>query len=86
MPGLRRRSPTSLLPDVSRRLAEEFPGIPLPDVARVVQDAAATVIGADGEWAGTPQGVTPVVEVIEHVAREDLAAMTAPGAETDLPE
>jgi hypothetical protein len=68
---------------LSRRLAEEFPGIPLPEVARVVQDAAATVIGADGKWAGTPQGVTPVVEVIEHVAREDLATMMGAGRSSD---
>jgi hypothetical protein len=64
-------------------LAEEFPGIPLPEVARVVQEAAATVIGPDGKWAGTPQGVTPVVEVIEHVAREDLATMVAANQSSD---
>jgi hypothetical protein len=68
---------------LSRRLAEEFPGIPLPEVARVVQEAAATVMGADGKWAGTPQGVTPVVEVIEHVAREDLAEIGPIGQPTD---
>jgi hypothetical protein len=68
---------------LSRRLAEEFPGVPLPDVARIVQEAAATVIGADGEWAGTPQGVTPAVEVIEHVAREDLITLVSAEKATD---
>jgi hypothetical protein len=71
VPGLHRRSPERLVLDLTRQLAEDYDTIPLAEVSRVVQQAVTTTV-PDGEWGGTPAGVTAVVAVIEHLAREDL--------------
>lgn len=82
MPGLHRRSPKRLVLDLTHQLAEDYDTIPLAEVSRVVQQAVDTTVGPDGEWAGTPAGVTAVVAVIEHLAREDLDQARADGQTT----
>jgi hypothetical protein len=72
VPGLHRRSPKRLVLELTRALAEDYETVPLAEVSRVVQQAVDTAVGPDGEWAGTPAGVTALVAVIEHLAREDL--------------
>jgi hypothetical protein len=41
MCALARSAPTSLVIDLSRRLAEDYPDVPLAEVSRVVKRAAA---------------------------------------------
>jgi hypothetical protein len=77
MSGLRRPTPAKRLVELTKRLAEDYDSVPLPEVSRIVHDAAATATGGDGDWTGTPAGVPAIVEVIEHVAREDLDEMHA---------
>jgi hypothetical protein len=77
MPGLRRPTPSSLVLDLTKQLAEEYDSIPLPAVSRVVRDAVATTTGPDGEWAVKPEGIAAVIVVIEHLAREDLDQLRA---------
>lgn len=74
MPGLRRPTPAKRVLDLTRRLAEDYDSIPLPEVSRAVQEAAAVTTGSDGSWAGTREGIPAIVEVIEQLAREDLSA------------
>jgi hypothetical protein len=76
MPGLRRPTPAKHVLDLTRRLAEEYDAIPLPEVSRIVQDAVSATTGPNGKWDGTPEGIPAIVEVIEILAREDLDAPT----------
>lgn len=75
MSGLHRPTPDAQVIELTKRLAEDYPSIPLPEVSRVVKDAVATVIGDTG-WAGTPAGIPAIVDVIELLAREDLDAVS----------
>jgi len=72
MSVLRRPTPANQILELARRLAEEYPSIPLPEVSRVVRDAAAASIDSAGGWSGTAEGIPAIIEVIELVAREDL--------------
>jgi hypothetical protein len=72
MSGLRRSTPAKQIAELTRRLAEEYVSVPLPDVSRIVNDAAAIATGPDGDWGGTTDGIPAIVEVIDHLAREDL--------------
>jgi hypothetical protein len=69
MPALRRKSSRSRVLDLTRRLAEEYDGIPLPDVRQSVEEAADLVTGAR---AGGQENLT----LIERIAREELIGMT----------
>lgn len=74
MPAVRRPNSRTLLLDLTRRLAEEFDGLPIPTVTAAVQSAAsATELFGDG--------VVESIETIERIAREDLAAVQAAAAE-----
>lgn len=83
MPVLPRPTPTEKVRELTRRLAEDYATVPLPEIARIVKEAAATATG-EGEWTGTADGLTWFVEVIEQVAREDLDAL-GPTACADTP-
>jgi hypothetical protein len=76
MSGLRRPTPAKQILDLARRLAEEYVSIPLPEVSRVVHDAA-TVTEAERDWSGTAEGIPALIEVLEAVAREDLDQIRA---------
>jgi hypothetical protein len=78
MPELRRPTPSTLVPELTRRLAEDYHSLPLPEVSRVVREAFASVAGPDGRWEGTPEGIPAAMAVIEQVAREDLDQRSAP--------
>lgn len=67
---LRPDTDTQIL-DLTRRLAEDYFLVPLPEVSRVVREAAEAATGG-GDFSGTPQGIPEIIAVIEHVAREDL--------------
>jgi hypothetical protein len=71
MPRLSRPSPDTQILDLTRRLAEDYYSIPLPEVSRVVREATDTATGGEG-WTGTPQGIPDILAVIDYVAREDL--------------
>lgn len=72
VPGLRRPSPDRGLRELSRRLAEEYDAIPLPEISRIVQDAVTTLTGPGHDWDGTREGLPTFIEVVEFLAREDL--------------
>jgi hypothetical protein len=73
MSGLPRPTPDAQVLELTRRLAEDYVSIPLPEVSRVVKDAVTTATG-DDEWSGTAAGIPAIVDVIEVLAREDLDA------------
>lgn len=73
MSGLARPTPDAQILELTRRLAEDYASIPLPEVSSVVKDAV-TAVTDGGEWAGTAAGIPAIVEVIELLAREDLDA------------
>jgi hypothetical protein len=75
MSVLPRPTPAKQIVELAQRLAEDYDSIALPDVARVVHDAAQTTTGPDGDWAGTPEGIPAILDVIELLAREDLDLM-----------
>lgn len=76
MPGLSHPTPERQIIDLTRRLAEDYHRIPLPEVSRVVKAAAVVATGDDADrWAGTPAGLPAIIDVIEHVAREDLETL-----------
>jgi hypothetical protein len=68
VPTFHRKSPGSHLLDLTRRLAEEYDVLPLPDVRRSVREAAELV-------AATGAGVTDTLKLIERIARDDLSAL-----------
>jgi hypothetical protein len=82
MPGLRRPTPERGILDLTRRLAEEYEAVPLPEISRVVQEAVAAATGPSGMWGGTREGIPAFVEVVEVLAREDLEL----GNSAKLPE
>ena len=61
MHGLRRPTPSKQVIDLTRKLAEDYDSIPLPEVSRAVQEAAAATTGPDGKWAGTREGIPAIV-------------------------
>lgn len=72
MAELPRPTPESRVLELTRQLAEDYHSIPLPEVGRVVRDAAATTIGPDGRWDGTAEGLPAVMAVIEALSRDEL--------------
>lgn len=86
MSGLHRPTPARRVRELARRLAEEYVTIPLPEISRVVYEAEGTVMGPDGHWYGTPEGIPAVIEVIELVAREELDARINAPAVTPEPD
>ena len=68
MPTFRRKSPGSHLLDLTRRLAEEYDGLPLPDVRRSVREAAELVAAAGA-------GMSETMTLIERIARDDLGRL-----------
>jgi len=74
MSGLRRATPAKQILELTRRLAEDYDAIPLPDVSRVVQDAITTAT-ARGEVWGPTDGSPGIVDVIKQLACEDLEGM-----------
>jgi hypothetical protein len=83
MPGLSRAKPSGLVLDLTKRLAEDYASIPLPEVTRIVRDAVATTTGPDGRLDANAEGLRAVIAVIEHLAREDLDQLTAQRATID---
>jgi hypothetical protein len=86
MSGLHRPTPARRVRELARRLAEEYVTVPLPEVSRVVYEAEATVVGPDRHFAGTPEGIPAVIEVIELVAREELDSRHGQTAVTPMPD
>lgn len=68
MPTLRRKSPGSHVLDLTRRLAEEYAALPLPEVRRSVREAAELVASAG-------IGVAETLTLIERIARDDLSRL-----------
>jgi hypothetical protein len=77
MPGIRRATPSGLVLKLTQQLAEEYDSIPLPTVTRVVREAVSATAGPGGQLDAKAEGVPTVIAVIEHLAREDLDALTA---------
>jgi len=71
MSGLHRATSTEQVLELARRLAEDYPSIPLPEVSRVVQRAADTTL-ARREDRDTISGVA--IHDIEVLARQELNA------------
>jgi hypothetical protein len=67
---IRRASPGSRVLDLTRRLAEEYAGVPLPEVRRAVRDAAELVA-----WAA--DGSPETLALLERLARVELANLAA---------
>lgn len=67
--AVRRPNALSLVLDLTRRLAEDYPSAPLPVVSRCVQRAASAVrlFGED---------LKSGMDVVERIAREDLTVIT----------
>lgn len=84
MPGLRRAAPSRLVLELTQQLAEDYDSIPLPEVNRVVRDAVATTTGPDGRLDANAEGMTAVIAVIEHLAREDLDQLQAEAAKREI--
>lgn len=72
MSGLPRPTPAKAIHELTRRLAEDYEQIALPEVSRAVTSAAQWVHGLDRSWSGTAEGIPALVEVIEQLARESL--------------
>lgn len=70
MPTAHRQDPTTLVHDLTRRLAEEFDSVPIPAVTSAV-NAAVSATALFGE------SVADSLATIEQIAREDLAAVLA---------
>jgi hypothetical protein len=75
MSGLPRPTPAKAILDLTRRLAEDYDDLALPEVGRAVHAAAETVNGVGTEWSGTAEGIPALIDVIEQLAREDLDAL-----------
>lgn len=73
MSGLLRPTPTHQVLDLTRRLAEEYAGLPLADVARIVHASADAAVGrAESPRSWAPRRVRTTLATIEQLAREDL--------------
>lgn len=81
MSTLSRLSPDARVLELTRQLAEDYHRVPLPEVSRIVREAATVVMGHD-DWSGTNEGLPALVAVIEEVARADLEALGAGGQPT----
>jgi hypothetical protein len=68
VPTIRRKSPGSHLLDLTRRLAEDYDVLPLPDVRRSVREAAELAAAAGA-------GVAETLTLIERIARDDLSGL-----------
>jgi hypothetical protein len=68
MPTFHRKSPGSHLLDLTRRLAEDYDVLPLPDVRTSVREAAELVAAAGA-------GVSDTLGLIERIARDDLSRL-----------
>jgi hypothetical protein len=79
VPGLHRPSTRRLVLELTQRLAEDYDALPLAAVTAAVQAAVAAAAGPDGKLEPNAKGVRTVVEVIEHLAREDLDELVAQG-------
>jgi hypothetical protein len=77
MSGLPRPTPAKAIIELTRRLAEDYDAIPLPEVSRAVHDAALVTTAPGEVWAGTAEGIPAILDVIETLAREDLDEMAA---------
>jgi hypothetical protein len=77
MSGLPRPSPSKQIVELAQRLAEDYVLIPLPEVSRVVHDAALVTAAPGEDWAGTAEGIPAILDVIEQLAREDLDDLAA---------
>jgi hypothetical protein len=71
MSGLHRATPAEQVLELTRRLAEDYPSVALPEVSRVVQAAADRL-----ETAREQEGA---IAELEALARRDLAALIKPG-------
>jgi hypothetical protein len=68
VPTIHRKSPGSLLLDLTRRLAEDYDVLPLPAIRRSVREAAELVATAGA-------GVAETLTLIERIARDDLSGL-----------
>ena len=76
MTTLRRASVGARILDLTQRLAEDYDAIPLPEVSRVVQEAAAATSRVAAE-STSAAGINIRLEQIERIARGDLDWMCA---------
>jgi hypothetical protein len=60
--------------DLTRRLAEDYDVLPLPDVRRSVREAAELAAAAGAAGAGVA-GVAETLTLIERIARDDLSGL-----------
>jgi hypothetical protein len=70
VPAIRRASPDARVLDLTRRLAEEYAAVALPDVRRAVREAAELV-----GWAAA--GTAEMLALIERLARVELGNLAA---------
>jgi hypothetical protein len=82
VPGLRRPTPDRGLRELTRRLAEEYDQIPLPEISRIVQEAVTAATGPGHSWGGTREGIPTFIEVVEFIAREDLELISGAAGES----
>jgi hypothetical protein len=72
MPRLARPTTASLVIELTRRLAEDYDDVPLPEVSRVVKRAAADTLTIDDQTP--PEQVEQALVEIERRARDALAS------------
>lgn len=72
MSGLHRSTLTEQIHELARRLAEDYPTIPLPEVSRVVQAATDRTLRADQPPVAS---CANVLDEVEALARERLDEM-----------
>jgi hypothetical protein len=70
VPTIHRKSAGSRVLDLTRRLAEEYDGVPLREVRRAVREAAELVAAARTDTAES-------LTLIERIARDELSGLRA---------
>lgn len=90
MPTLRQSSVATRVRDLTQRLAEDYDTIPLPEVSRVVRQAAESISSMElVNQARGGDGIQTLVARIEGVARKDLdwvrAGRLTPGSGRPAP-
>jgi hypothetical protein len=70
---LARRTTDTRVHDLIARLAEEYPAVPLPEVARVVRQAAGPRLDSGRQTGGVDQAMRRV----ERTARQELVSRTS---------
>jgi hypothetical protein len=69
--GLRRCTPARRILELTRQLAEDYDCVPLPEVSRVVRQAAAAA-AAPRDSGGSDLNSVAVVQLVEQNARGEL--------------